>query len=145
LSESKSISCEEGHTFSIEDLSLIQSLGMNCPTCIKEKQKVVRCKEVRNINFERPSVLEEIKWSEAEISILTAIYKYEIRGKENITANLLENEIDLTSYSIGKRCQRLAEGNFVIRTHKNPYSYSLTKESRKLLINAGIVASEVEA
>ncbi|USK16836.1 hypothetical protein [Bacillus velezensis] len=140
LSESKSISCEDGHTFGIEDLSLIQSLGMKCPTCIKEKGKLVSCKEVRKINFDRPSVLEEVKWTEAEISILTAIYKYEIRGKENITASLLENEIDLTSYSIGKRCQRLAEDNFVLRTHKSPYSYSLTKESRQLLNNAGIVA-----
>lgn len=144
VSESRSISCEDGHTFSIEELGLIQNLGMNCPTCIKQNQKFVKCKEVHNKSFDRPSVLEEIKWSEAEISILTAIYKYEARGKENITASLLEDEIDLTSYSIGKRCQKLAEDNFVNRIKKNPYSYSLTEESRAILVNADIVAADVE-
>ena len=143
LSESKSISCAEGHTFSMEELSSIQGYGMLCPICIK-KEKFVKCKEVRNKSFDRPSALEEIKWSEAEISILTAIYKYETRGMENITSSLLEDEIDLTSYSIGKRCQKLAEDNFVIRTKKNPYSYSLTKESRSILIDAKIVANEIE-
>lgn len=144
LSESKSIVCEKGHTLSIEELNLIQKIGMICPTCLSEHQSVVKCKEVSNIIFDRPSVIEEIKWSEAEISILTAIYKYEIRGKENITANLLENEIDLTSYSIGKRCQKLAEDNFVVRTKKNPYIYSLTKDCKNLLINARIVVSKDE-
>lgn len=143
VSESKSISCEEGHTFDIEELSQIQNLGMYCPSCIKENQKFVKCKEVRNKEFVRPNILKEIKWSEAEISILTAIYKYETRGQENITASLLEDEIDLTSYSIGKRCQKLAEDNFVIREKRNPYYYSLTKESRSILIDAEIVDTEV--
>lgn len=143
VSESKSIICEKGHTFSIEELSTIQKLGMLCPTCITQKE-FAQCKEVRNKSFDRPSILEEIKWSEAEISILTAIYNCEKRGKENITASLLEDEIDLTSHSIGKRCQKLAEDNFVIRKKRNPYNYSLTQEAKTLLIDSKIIVSKDE-
>lgn len=141
VSESKSIICEKGHTFSIEELSSILKVGMFCPTCITQKE-FVKCKEVRNKSFDRPGILEEIKWSEAEISILTAIYNCEKRGKESITASLLEDEIDLTSHSIGKRCQKLAEDNFVIRKKKNPYNYSLTQEAKALLIDSKIIVSK---
>lgn len=77
-----------------------------------------------------------------EIKILSAIYKSEIRGMDNITANLLEGEINLTSYSIGRKCKKLAEDGFINREKKNVFIYSLKQEVKEILLESGIIDEE---
>lgn len=144
IENNKSIVCENGHTFGMEQLNIIKEFGMICPKCIKDTQNLVSCKEVFGIAFDEIDINEEIKWSEVEIDILSTIYDYQIRGTKNITASKIEGKIDISALSIGKRCQSLAADGFVNRYGSRPYSYTLTEEARQILEDSNLVNKDLK-
>ncbi len=144
IENNKSIVCDNGHTFGMEQLETIKAFGMICPKCIKDAHNLVSCKEVFDGVFDEIDINEEIKWSEVEIDILSTIYDYQIRGTKNITASKIEGKIDISALSVGKRCQSLASDGFVNRHGSRPYGYTLTEEAKHLLEEANLVNRNLE-
>ena len=70
-------------------------------------------------------------WTTVELDILLAIRQLneDKNHKGNVTANLIEKIIDISSRSIGQHCKSLSRGNYVIRAEKNPYLYKLTEDA----------------
>ena len=144
IESNKSIICDNGHTFGMEQLNMIKEFGMICPECIKNNHNVVSCKEVFGSEFEKIDIDSEVSWSEVEIDILATIYNCEIKGIRNITSNKIEGEIDISAFSIGKRCQKLAGDGFVKRHKSRLYSYTLTEEAIEILEKFNLVNKNLD-
>ncbi|MBC1802705.1 BREX system ATP-binding domain-containing protein [Listeria booriae] len=142
LNKNKNLTCTKGHTFSMDYYEQIKSFGMFCPTCLSDKQETNVCSENYSLDFELPEILNDIKWTNVEIDILSAIYSLKNDGDKKITANKIEGIIDISAISIGLRCKKLAEDGFISRGKKQAggvYEYKLCDTSIEILEQSGIV------
>lgn len=128
----KYIECDKGHTFDMNMLQTLQTFGMRCPECLN-KEIISDCKVKFNDKIVK-DVTDETNnaiWTTVELDILLAIRQLneDKNHKGNVTANLIEKIIDISSRSIGQHCKSLSRGNYVIRAEKNPYLYKLTEDA----------------
>lgn len=134
LNNNKKIVCKEcGHVHPIEELAIIQKFRMKCSEC---PTGICEVKFDENLMRKASNENSNAIWDEQEFEVVNAIAMLSEECQDDVTVNLISQEIDYNYQFITGLCRSLARDGYIERNRDvTPNTYKLTERSKMALRN----------